>query len=398
MTSGKSMKSFKRSLLFLTMLGLLASVYFVHAAWEQVLVAASAVIIGMVIGKLSAKPVVIPAALRLDQLSAPLASMPGAVDIELNTTSLEIDRSIKLVNDAVNELSGSFQNLNELSQQLKQIALSVVNDGDNYSDGDESSVNTAQVSNFISSLALQLTELLVEVSHDSMAIVQSLDIMEMQMQKMFSTLKDAKIIADQTDLLALNAAIEAARAGEAGRGFAVVASEVRTLASRASDFNNQLRNEISSSMASIQNVQDKVGKIAARDMNDMIGSRKYAEQYMQKLQENQAVVKDKLQVIGQLGQDIDAKVGDAVRALQFDDLLSQILMVCKAHIDNAGQITNQIGTFSRDIGDGEFTSDRLALISEELRKSFEALREMQIQKTHHAVDQESMDVGDVELF
>ena len=37
-------------------------------------------------------------------------------------------------------------------------------------------------------------------------------------------------IAGQTNLLSLNASIEAARAGESGRGFAVVASEIRTLA------------------------------------------------------------------------------------------------------------------------------------------------------------------------
>ena len=150
----------------------------------------------------------------------------------------EVDRTQALLADAINQLTDSFDGMNELIREQHEVALGVTGAAGGQSDAD-----SGQFDEFVASTSEVMAEVVDSVIGNSklgMELVEMTDGIAKHAQKVQSILSEIGAIAKQTNLLALNAAIEAARAGEAGRGFAVVADEVRDLSGRTTQFSQQI--------------------------------------------------------------------------------------------------------------------------------------------------------------
>ncbi len=251
--------------------------------------------------------------------------LPVCVDVQRQTRRVQ-----SLVNENVASLNRSFQGLSEKSIKNQQLMLTVlgrITGTDKAASADENvqQVNMKQFAAEVGQILDQYVELFVKVSERSVQAVHRIQDMVTELDGMFSLISEIRGIADQTNLLALNAAIEAARAGEAGRGFAVVADEVRKLSQSSNLLNDQIRQRAEGTKRMVTGVQSVVAEIASLDMNLALDGKTHLDGILLELEDVNRSVADTLQTLSQISEDVTQDVNCAVTALQFGDIVEQVL-------------------------------------------------------------------------
>jgi methyl-accepting chemotaxis protein len=219
------------------------------------------------------------------------------------------------------------------------------------------------------------------------------------MDEIFKLLKNAKTIADETNLLALNAAIEAARAGEAGRGFAVVAGEIRNLSRNSNQFSEKIGAQVVEARETIAGVCDLVGRIASQDMNVAMSAKGDIDSMVQAVNASDASVAESLKRMTQINQGLVEDVSTTVRSLQFEDIVSQLLSQTGQRL---GDLAALLPACSDDLraataGAGE-DDDAANAPDTQLRERLDAHRERSRARQHGPALQTSMNAGDIDLF
>lgn len=271
---------------------------------------------------------------QAQQRSKALDELGGALASDAAGVRQEVQRVRGLIQQATRELTASFESMNRQAQLQQAAAARIVN----RSGDDAGSVGVRQFAQQAGKLMEGLVNVLADVSRQSGASVQMIDVMVKQFDAIFELLGDVKLIADQTNLLALNAAIEAARAGEAGRGFAVVAEEVRNLSERSNNFNEQIRKLVSSSKEAIASVRETVGAMAQRDSSSSQQARAEVGGLMQQIEKVDHSLTEGLREMSSAGEQIGQAVGQAVRCLQFEDISVQALAAAERHAQRLVQV------------------------------------------------------------
>ena len=309
----------------------------------------------------------------------------------------EIGQVQALLAEAIGNLTGSFTNMHENTRRQRDVTVAVTS-------GVDDGTSRRQFDDFVkdtSSVMQRVVDSIVNNSKLGVELITLTDSIVARTRDVQSILSEIGAIAKQTNLLALNAAIEAARAGEAGRGFAVVADEVRDLSGRTSQFSQQINTVIQNMQGTVRQTEEAIQRMASHDLTFAFESKKSVELIVATMEkQNQA----RGIAIGQLAgiaDEVDVQVGRAVTALQFQDIVSQLLGHASRRAEAIDDVSQHLASLAQTLQRNSAQPNAAGILEslkQETRRVAARLQDMAEVTSRNPVAQTELNHGDVELF
>jgi len=330
-----------------------------------------------------------------DSLQVIMNDIDAVVDQEVEVVRGELLQVKELIAEAIDTLNNSFSCLHSQTQAEYQLVVSLL---DNLG-GSGEGMSIQKFSSEIKTVLSTLITLLKNSSQRSNETVNKIDDMVNQIESIFTLLEDVKGIADQTNLLALNAAIEAARAGEAGRGFAVVADEVRKLSLNSNQLNEQIRKQAEKAKHTVDHVRQLVSDTAAKDMREANTSQDQVTGLIQDLEDMNEGISHKLGDVSGIISEIEVSVSNAMRSLQFEDIVRQLVEQVLNHLENLSGFSHEISRFIEQskndpVQSVEEHKERLGSFRNSIHQERQSIESRRMKR----VSSSSMEEGDIDLF
>ncbi len=309
----------------------------------------------------------------------------------------ELGQVQTLLSEAIASLTDSFQSMHEHTRHQRDVTVSVTS-------GADSGNTSRQFDDFVtdtSAVMQRVVDSIVGNSKLGMELVDLTESIAARTQDVQSILSEIGSIAKQTNLLALNAAIEAARAGEAGRGFAVVADEVRDLSGRTSQFSQQINKVIQDMQVTVKQTEVAISRMASQDLTFAFESKKSVEHMISSMEAQNQLRGTALGQLGGIADEVDVQVGRAITAMQFQDIVSQLLGHVGRRVDAIDDVSKHLGelaqTLQRNAGTAN-AADAMQSLQSETRRVSGRLQEMAQMTANNPVSQQEMNQGGIELF
>ena len=333
----------------------------------------------------------------LDEFHRLLEECSTRFSSQLGVARDELARVQTLLSEAIVSLSGSFHSMHEHTQRQREVSLAVTSGAD----GDKGGSRFDDFVRDTTAVMQRVVDSIVGNSKLGMELVELTESIAARTQDVQSILSEIGAIAKQTNLLALNAAIEAARAGEAGRGFAVVADEVRDLSGRTSQFSQQINKVIQDMQVTVKQTEVAISRMASQDLTFAFESKQNVEKIIGTMESQNQL---RMAAVGQLGgiaDEVDVQVGRAVTALQFQDIVSQLIGHVGRRVDAIDDVSRHLGGLAQTLQRNATTPDAagaLESLRNETREVATRLKDMEQITANNPVSQNEMSQGDIELF
>lgn len=237
--------------------------------------------------------------------------MASWIDAALSKVLTDLARARSILADAMARLFSTFSALrDQLVQEsgMFERALAEVN----------GSGGEAGLVDVLRDVLSRFVDDMVRISASSVKIMMEVESLRGHTEQVTASGRKIEQIASTTRMLSLNARIEAQRIGAAGAVFRVVADEIKGLAHESGELSKAIRDALAVQSASLANTSAAVSALAGADLDHAVASHKHLDDTIAKLAEMSA---GSLQILSRIQFEADS----AIQALQFEDLLTQLL-------------------------------------------------------------------------
>lgn len=306
-----------------------------------------------------------------DNFPQAISELKSAVTVASDGIENTLERARDLVRDATAHLLTSFSALQKVLEDQNGMLKEV-----------SETLGRAGVASFAAAAGRMVNEFvdeIVRVSHESMRIIEQLVDTSEHFNAIVSHAERIDHLARETRFIALNARIETQRAGEAGKTFKVVADEVKRLAGASAEISTHIRTEVDLCFQSLQHTRRGAEGLAGRDMSVVLDSRAALVTTVERLDTVNRAVEDAL------GR-VTSAIGEAIRALQFEDMVTQLLAEAGRRVRTFGALLlDAVVLVEQRREEGPA---RLAIVTRSLLELGEV----------GSISQQDLEQGSVELF
>ena len=330
----------------------------------------------------------------LDEFHRLLEECSSQFARQLEVVRGELGQVQNLLSEAIVTLTSIFHRLHEHACAQRDVAVSVV-------EGAVGGTGTREFEGFVKDISGVMQRVVDRVIANSVAGMDLVEttgrIAECQRQ-LEGLLPAIGALAGQADQVAADAAGEAARSGG---GVTPMAAAVRDLSVRTTYLGVEVTQAIERMHDTVRKAEEAIQRIAGQDLGFAFESKQRIEEIASAMDVQNKARVGALGQLGHVADDVDTQVGRAVTALQFQDIVSQLLDHVGRRIDAMDDVWTHLAELARTLQRNAATvdaPDALRSLQAETCRVSARLSEMVQATENNPVSQRGLDQGAVELF